>query len=324
MLVSHLFLTLDRLLPRSLAGMPYEYALESIRESIFHELDADCWCRNSYNSGNFVFGLSDLDITIYFSRTKLERSEVRRLKSLLETKKRIFPFLGEANIYLESIAEEFSSSFNYFERQRDPFLNSILTPADSTTRHLDKIVFLLRMLHSDRVKLRVAPQLRVKKWNKHFSDIFDIREGERIIDFDEVVQKIMSLLPGDGTSFPFVLDALNLLKDPGYDDVKIYHRHTPEFWKFLFPNRYLWFEREDAYNGFDAFISSGLAPITLRQIDWEVWGLMSQYPLLPEYHGCFSVHLERLKRLALILEPAGNVGARIEKLLNCVQRSFPS
>jgi hypothetical protein len=72
----YIFFLADAFIPRSVARIPYQLCLEAI--SLSSPLKISYWCRNSINEGNFVFGLSDLDITAV-SPTRFTQTEFNQL-----------------------------------------------------------------------------------------------------------------------------------------------------------------------------------------------------------------------------------------------------
>ncbi len=317
------FMLLDNYLPRNWASAPYEIAFQSVRRDfILHGLPCQLWTRNSYRHGNFVFGLSDLDLTLYIQRDHITKGEYRVIQAVLHHAKKMFPYLGETNLYLAPLAEQFSSSLNLHERQRDPQLDALLPPSSSENRYADDIVFLIRMLHSDRLKLIHQPHLRQKKWRSHLWLTLGWKMENELIDFNMVVEAILQRLDRPTKEKELVRGALYMLKNPLFDEVAIYHWNMTPFWKFIFPHRYLWFERNDLEEGWDNFLAADLLQITMRQIDWEIWGLMSQYPFLPHHELMLRRHLLRLGKAANALDPRSDYPDKIEKLIQSAETSF--
>lgn len=320
----HFFKKIDSVLPRELAALPYQFALKSLQTDFCTNLIAgDVWSRNSFKQGNYVFGVSDLDVTFYLNQKVFTSRDFWMIQNILTRTKRLYPFLGEVNLYLADLAQEFSSSINYHERLRDPVLNILLPPIDPKNKLADDVTFLLRMLHSDRHKLLHYPHLRRKKWSMHLTSVLEKEiPDDSVINFDYVVEAILCHVTNDDQLKDKLRGPLLMFKNPLYNDDEIYFWGMPAFWKFLYPNRYLWFERDDQKEGWQDFLDAGLFPITLRQIEWELWGLMSQYPFLSDHKWMFEVHFQRLIKLARTIDPATNLPAKLEHFMDSLKQSF--
>jgi hypothetical protein len=157
MLRDSLFYFVDKILPRKVAVIPYLSALKDFQlNSLNRWIDVSIWCRNSIYRGNYVFGLSDLDLTIYFEKDFHHQTlqEILRYQKHL---KKVYPFLGELNLYVDSLSRELKGAVNYFEFHRDPILVKRIGQLESFDLKTDGAVFLLRMLYADRKKLRASP-----------------------------------------------------------------------------------------------------------------------------------------------------------------------
>ncbi len=154
------------MLPRAVALIPYQCALVVLRLFIGLGMKASVWNRNSTRSGSFLFGVSDLDLTV------VGKSSINFefLKSSLIVLKRVFIFLGETNLYHYSQLELVLPRMNVYELKRDPELEKLNRYPKQETK-VEKFVFTQRMLFADVLTLGTDPGLRQLKW-KHLFDLF--------------------------------------------------------------------------------------------------------------------------------------------------------
>jgi hypothetical protein len=301
------FSLLDGYLSKRVALLPYQFAFKYLRESILvNQLSADVWVRNSVRQGNFVFGLSDLDISIYYVHcSPQELDQIRRILSL---SKKIFPFLGEANFYNASLASQLIESANYYESQRDPELLLRLPKVEPSK--VDGIVFLLRMLYSDRENLFHRPWMRKSKWLKHLASVGE--SSSELVDFEFIITLICRLI-----NLPEVYEDLCFLKED-LSEPEIFFKLKPKYWKYLYPHRHLWFGTSTADDPSEV---SGtiLGEICIRQIDWEIWGLMTQLPVLKNKDEGLKIHLERLVKVANLIRGDSGIKERVDHLLKSVE-----
>jgi hypothetical protein len=310
----HLFFFLDKILPRPLAVYPYREALGFLHLRFLQTgLPVEVWHRNSIYRGNYVFGLSDLDVTVYFASTNITSKDLQAVKSILLEAKRIYPFLGECNFYVEGLAMEFIASANYFEISRDKLLTKELK-ISSTANSVDRIVFILRMFYSDRVKLSKYPYLRQRKWSAHLEDVFSYTSGNNNITAQTVIQLLMNEMNLTKESQLEVEHVFKELLNNDFKDEEVYGRKMSEMWKYIFPHRHAWSE-DPSPEEIEKIKETILGPICLRQIDWEVWGLLGQLPFLSNKETWFRIHLTRLQKVVTVLDESSDINARIEKLL---------
>lgn len=298
----YFFQSIDSILPRSIASIPYQEAFNSCAIAL-SDSEVELWHRNSFKLGNYTFGTSDLDLTLLFHHWPTP-VKLKKTLEILANQKRIFPFIGETNIYIDDEVGEFLSCFNYFERLRDPiFCDHFLS--DKKSSQSEKTAFVLRMLFSDRVKLTFHPELRQRKWQFHFSALE--LPYTKLIKKDTIDSILSKWINTD------ISAALEILDTPNLTDDKIFGMDLPEEWKFLFPNKYLWFH-QGQNEKFD-FVSDKpeLRDVCLAQIRWEVWGIFSQLPFLVNNEEGLNIHLYRMSRVANALGDY-ELSAKVQKL----------
>lgn len=278
------FYFLDLLLPRFLAKLPYQFAELYLRRKlkrIFSQ--SELWIRNSVMLDSYVFGVSDLDLTI-FSNEELDELHI---KQFLINGKRQFPFLGEANCYLEKDLPLVNATINYFELKRDQFLLSKFVK-NEVDREVETVVFLLRTLMADKKTLKGDEKIRIKKWSEHF---LSLGLTENFIDKRTVVKVISSYFT-DSENIKLVLNNW-LDSSPWRDD--LFHDDFGAKWKIIYPHKYLWFEHDR--NELPLALTDFEQKIILRQVDWELWGLYTQRYFLQR--ESVEIHLQRLKKMLI-------------------------
>lgn len=304
------FYTIDLFLPRFIAVIPYNIALRSLilKMAVFNNVQV--WDRNSIRRGNFIFGVSDLDITILITG-KMYTDEANEINRILKEHKMFFPFLGETNFYLDDLSGKLAPSLNYYERLRDPILSNKLINIDYDDLNVEKATFLLRMIYADRVKLGKMTFLRQKKWKGHFSDLgFNIPDK---VSIENVLENLLELLKLNATLEKKLMEVIRFVLTTDLNEQNIYHIELPELWKFIFPHKHIWFDYDRVEN-FDIIKGTLLEKVCLRQLEWEIWGLMSQVPFLPSIEENLVKHLKRQARAALALDHQSPVDAMVIQL----------
>ncbi len=290
------FHRLDQILPRCIAILPYVTGLLILRVLLKLLLGpgTKVWDRNSVRARTFVFGVSDLDVTV-LSDQELPTSTLLRT---LGTAKRVLPFLGEANVYLLKDLAELVPRMNSFELRRDPVLES-LTQSAAPVDRIEKLIFLQRMFFSDAFTLQGEPWLRQKKWRHHL-ELTGLNTPAEQITTETIIQVLGGLLP----SRPELPESLGRwLEEARKPEFDVYHADLGGGFRILAPHLYLWFHHDREAE--DRKLLEGLTPdersLIERQIAWEVWGLYCQRPWGQAQQ--MLEHLSRLTKVRAVLRP---------------------
>lgn len=309
-----LFHFIDGIIPRAVAAIHYKAAYNSLFITFSSHPNIEIWFRNSFEKGNFVFGVSDLDLTILLKKpaTKEELTYIRRV---LHDHKKLYPFLGEINLYQEGWLDIFAPTLNYYERLRDSKISKRMQEISLKDMNVDKVVFILRNFYTDRVKLKTHPTLRQKKWRAHFQEM-NLNVPE-MIGIKELCNALKNILNLEEENWTKVLKAVKSGISVELNEENIFSTSLPEYWKYLFPHKYLWFEskREEAIKIRGTFLAS----VCLRQIEWEIWGIMSQIMFLKSDGINIEIHLLRLKNLVEIIDEKSKIPEDIDRLLEIVE-----
>lgn len=261
------FRRIDSVLPRWVALIPYLCALWALRLFIGLGMKASVWNRNSTRNGAFIFGVSDLDVTV------VGRSSISfdLLKSILAGLKKVFIFLGETNLYHYSQLDLVLPRMNVYELKRDPDLQKLNRFPKQETK-IEKFTFTQRMLFADVLTLAADSSLRQSKWKNHF-DLIGYDHQGKTIDLKFVKEALKDLCDHN----PKISEAIEIwLKHvfkPGFDP---YHSDLGEGFKILAPHAYLWFHLENRDKEFLDSLNEMEKEIIRAQINWEFWGLYCQ------------------------------------------------
>ena len=274
------------------------------------------WDRNSFRRKRFVFGVSDLDITVVaFKKNVPEQS--RQISTILNKHKKQFPFLGETNFYLNELIVPYAPFLNYYELLRDPELASRIGHVQYENDNVEKVVFLLRMIYADRLKLGKLTFLRQRKWKGHFADLGFI--VPKNITVENILKNLLGIMKLDVALEEKFVKAIHFVLTTELDEQNIYHIELPDLWKFLFPHKHIWFDFDREEN-FQLIKGTFLEKVCLRQLDWEVWGLMSQLPFLPSIDENLIEHLKRQARASHALNPAGEMTLKVDQLVQVAEK----
>tara|TARA_R110000868_G_scaffold313440_2_gene574430 strand:- start:6346 stop:7245 length:900 start_codon:yes stop_codon:yes gene_type:complete len=229
----------------------------------------EVWVRNSLALGDLVPGLSDIDFTIYNNDKRLNLDH-QLLAQVTTWLRHFIPIIGEFNYYNVETLRLVQDLANPHELDRDIVLKTKLQTVEKKKTQSDHLVYLLRLYHSDSENLRLNPELRAKKWNRVFSAINAGVNYNGRLSVDSVIQSYLT--PAELSLEPVV-----------YPHLWLAHN-----WKSLDSN----------LRAVDEFKSGRdfLKQVTLGQIRWEIFGILSQLPFLKnakdmQYH--FS-HLAKI------------------------------
>lgn len=283
----NLFARIDQILPRRIAASPYSLCL-FVTRYIFNCFypGSQLWPRHSYQLGTFVFGLSDLDLSLILPGD-LTQSDFSRVRWLLRLIKVLFPFLGEINLFDYRFHSQLVCTANPYEVARDPLLFDKFSFSKSD-ESVDKCVYILRNLMSDRLNLITRGKIREKKWRRHF---FDIGEkpptGFSPEDFKVWFSRYVAIQNEEQNDW---IKLLEFLLSPDFNSQTAFRSLSPRLWRVVFPHCFLWGEVE----GEHLLLTNFEKRIMARQIEWEIWGISTQGPVYAEGKLNYRQHLQRL------------------------------
>lgn len=293
-------------LPYRIGHLIYLLPLWKLKVFLFL-LGLSAWARNSVHFKEEVFGLSDIDITIYAQR-RIAPWKIIVILFYLKLLRIFFPFVGEVVILEGDEIGNYISLASQIELKRDPIL----------LKHLDG-----GELGSD---LRTA---FILKWI--FNDYHRMDQG--ILKRKNKIDRFRKLLKLPGKSYFSAEDLLmDLLKDFISDEQKreqwfavlqrflrayriekkpinIWleeHRDYEEVLALCYPQ--VWMGAAiHAQSFYDMLYHLKGLPaedknIFREQISWELWGLYSNHLFVP-YSSELILHLDHLKEcVSVVLE----------------------
>lgn len=259
----------------------------------------ELWPRNSFIFDAIEPGFSDLDLTLYVPKESRVKS-AHQFLTFANLARKIWPLVGEINLYLESDLELSLANINCFELNRDKFLVKRMNYKEKFDS-VEAAVFLFRQLEKDIKNLALNPRRRKKKWSYHFRQIqilttdlprpnFPELNENRIVE--SVVSAIVFLC---GLSHSVFSDELSenldmyfefLLKDVDTSRLRPVILKDP--WLFVFS-----IHRAAYLETFPFLLSDVQQKVLLLQIKWEIWGLKSQV-FENEFAGALTKHKQSL------------------------------
>ncbi|MBT3583772.1 MAG: hypothetical protein HN509_02605 [Halobacteriovoraceae bacterium] len=289
------------LLPSALTLLPY-LLLASLTRFLIKQKQLQIWLRNSLKEKNIVPGLSDLDFTLYLAGP-LMKQENKRIVKRYNLIHKFFPLLGEINFYQADEVTLFSSLANPLELKRDPdLLEKISTPVRDQTLQSD-LVFIIHILFSDFDNLKKRFSLRRKKWQRHLErlsiplsleSIHSIEDLLELFDrelFDKVSRNEFKRFLIRYQQFNFkAANSMNRF----YEGVI----HVKSF-ILLAPSKWIGASLDSGEFEMDCELIRNFSEleqkIYVEQINWEIWGLFSQYRVTMEELD-LHIHLGNLKK----------------------------
>lgn len=286
------------ILPYRISSLPYDYALQIVRSS-FKDFDVQIWSRNGHALKTLTPGASDLDITVY-SYSDLDINKfIDRYGNL----KLYLPFLGEINWIDSRYVNNFRSYLNPMEANRDEVLKTMIH-FEKDVSLSDKTTFFLRCLASDTYGIRENFNARKRKWNRHMLDLGINPIGENIdspMDIFEYCNHrlVQESIGGSPQNF------LTKLIEQKDNDINAWNRFYSKVKKkdfiLMAPNH--WIGASLHHKSFEEDIkvlsnfSACENDLLISQLEWEIWGLFTQYLYISEKENLIS-HFKNFKRFS--------------------------
>lgn len=279
--------------PYFLQELPYTIALHSC-STLIKSKQVSIWARNSYIFKNLVAAKSDLDLTIIVKRIGQERVIIQKYNFL----KKIFPFLGEINLYLKDEIENYISLANHYEISRDPKLKSY-TKKNDRESDIEKIVFLCKLIESDQENLKNIPRYRHKKWNHHLNSL-KLKSDISLVGLTDLLQELLKK-----NNIQFSEEFVECYYKENRNDKNScdnFYRECPCIRSYILLYPFRWIGSSLTCESFDHDIellkdfSKEELKLLEGQISWEIWGLFSQY-LHNLQRATLHTHLENIKQV---------------------------
>ncbi len=286
---------LNRYVPNDMKMVPYQFAEAAARLALTSDLKmTPLWVRHSVMEGNVIMGVSDLDISLW-SPEPLQRYQLVRVHQRLRQLKWLIPYMGELNYFDEKASAQFARCANPYEVARDPILldKMGIKPEGSAAQIL---VYLLRNILADRKNIMAGGELRLRKWKTHFRKVGHEFSFDSITP-EHIISSFLELLPDEekhgSADWRHLLE---FILSKSFESADLFRATTPRLWKIAFPHKYFWGEHDFRYES-DFSWGDFDKEIVLGQIDWEVWGILSQRHHYATATTPYARHLWRLRWL---------------------------
>jgi hypothetical protein len=227
--------------------------------------NSEIWYRNSLALNYMVFGLSDIDTSIWLHKRNLCKSNLKKIEKY---KKLLLG--GEVQYYIEPEIFNFINFANDFELRRDPvFKKKTTIHVENSIPNIEikKVVFLLKMILSEK-NVHLFFFLRNPKWKATFSIIDE--DFSKITDKESLINQISNI--SIIKKFFNQKDLKDFLNKP---TVK-HHLGT-----ILFSNQIPWCqESSETFQHIKNLtnFSPDLHEIIYFWQRWEIWGLFTYLP----------------------------------------------
>lgn len=296
---------LDKL-PYFIKVIPYKFG-EYLIKFIFRSSHIKVWIRHSLYFKNITFALSDIDFT-FFTEKALSKKEIEKILIKFNKIKKILPFLGEINFLNREESLFLYKSANPYELDRDPILKMELGKVDIKKNKAYELCYLARMLEADKKNIFTRFYLRKKKWNFHFSQIEKKWEDHNLKNGINYLIKNLQL-----PSPNFFHRYLQIVSDEQKFFLYKDRTFSKDFITF-YPHRFspISFGRAEIENYKDIFesLDEVRAKVLYYQVNWEIWGIMTQYLLLKKQHlDYLPTHFKNLSAMISFL-PEKNISSK--------------
>ncbi len=275
-------------------------------KTILFPLGISVWARNSVYFKDEVFGISDLDITMY-SRNEVSLFKKKIVYKILKIMKFFFPFMGEVIIYEGHHLKDFISYASIFELKRDPILLKKANVKSEDIESLEK-AFILNWMLNDYHRMDESILHRRNKIDR-FLNILN-KTPKTYISAEDV---LMDQLKGFPLSVEHRLEwfeaiqrflrAFKVRLIPVNDWLSENSKYE-EIIALCFPQ--IWMGAAIHKGSFEDILyllqkrDGEEKRIFLEQISWELWGLYSNHSQLKP-SAELTLHLDHLKQCVEIV-----------------------
>jgi hypothetical protein len=280
--------SLQRYTPEPVSQALYRAALKSFQLGIQvygGKTHAQVWARNSYRLGNWTAFQSDIDLSVWMAREP-KAGEVARLVRTHQRVKKVFPFLGEINLYIATDLKWVELLINAFELERDPQLAKKITTQSPLELRFHAASFLLRMLESDIERVLNEPEGRRPKWDAHFARVTTLVGGKECGIWEGFPER--SLLRGIVELIVHLLELPSEERQKFTEQLELYFQSigrdvpTHLLAPLLADEPYLWaafpqcfcFRTENR-----PVLEGALSGLAQAQLSWEFAGMLAQHRL---------------------------------------------
>ena len=262
---------------------PFHFIGLKIYQSIYHAIcifwrwrfpTTLIWARNSYESGDLVPGLSDIDLTVISTEGEPPPYSLE----VLGVFKKIFIILGEVNSYNPESLEIIKDIYNYYEIQRDPKLMSYFN-LSKKPNEVDSTIYLMRTYESDKHNIENRIKFRKRKWLRVF----------QLLEIENEELSMSSLYT-------------QLQKRIGERILNNQMLYSPHTWLECNFQKLNDTQVKEIFSS----LTETESLIIIGQIRWEVFGILTQLPFLKNRKD-MRYHFDNLKTILSYLSSSDAV-----------------
>ena len=307
--------TIGKFIPRSIQRKIYKLPIMLISRKLAPEREF-AWCKNSVALDDFIFGISDLDISILLVDGE-DQKKTKNLLSHLVLLKRLFPFMGETSIYFESDFSWLRTLINPAELRRDPELLKRMSFYGSLKELTinQKRAFAIHWLMSDYKKMERDFSQRKAKI-KRFSGLLGWGKLDQCSNYEDFLGTFLVYLFKEKRDRKVFQDLWQktsiLLERNDHQRLLKFYRDYKEraFMMTYFPAVWLGLSVELGLISEELLLieemsqehrnKKGEKSVLEEMLAWELWGLYTQH-LFHADSIALTIHLGHLKKVAIAL-----------------------
>jgi hypothetical protein len=281
--------------PRTVGDATYSTAIKAFQLAVevgLHDAHVQIWTRNGYRGTGWVPFHTPVDLSIWFAREPSAR-DLNTVRSNYRRVRKIFPVLGEMNLYVATEIELFSVLMNPFELERDPQLKKKIELRTDIHPRARAATFLLRLLDEEIKEVLVATERTERRWSEYFlavGSVFgDDLEFKTWLDtpgetyLRKILKMVLELIidPAQKES-DAILDCLDLYfqslgRDVPVETLRPLVQSQPYLWA-IFPHRFCF---ESVKPSLDGMFEGLWAELAWSEISWELSRMLGQSRLFP-------------------------------------------
>lgn len=315
------------LLPFFLRHLFYLFPLFKLK-SFLYLLGMQAWARNSVYFKEEVFGLSDLDITIYAPQGLAPGSLKKRMITYyLKLLRIFFPFVGEVVIYDDRSIRDYLPLASAIELRRDPLL--LKRVGGENSYHDLRQAFILNWIFNDYHRMDQSILQRRNKVDR-FRNLLAM-ESKSFFSAEDLLMDLLKdfdFLKGEDKraqwfeALQHFLRAYRINQTPINEWLRD-HRAYEEVIALCYPQ--IWMgaaiHNDSFYDTLHRLKGRGREEkeILAQQISWELWGLYSN-SIMTAFSAEIALHLDHLKDCACEVLADHSLLESIEKLRGLYER----
>jgi hypothetical protein len=286
--------TLQIYTPRRLSEATYSAAIKAFQLAIevsLRDSNAQVWTRNGYKTTGWVPFDQPVDFSVWFAREPSIR-DLNSVRNAHRRVKKVFPILGEMNLYVATDIELFSQLMNSFLLERDPHLKRKLQLTNKLNPRAQASAYLFRVLDAEVKDVLEQSDETQRRWGGYFLSVGKVfgtdGEFEDWLNLEEgtFLKKVVAMAVGIlGPSLDKkseILECLELYYQsigrnvPG-DILRPLLQSQPSLWA-VFPHRLCYESREPSQ--LKGLLNGILGELAIAGMSWELSKILAEVRLL--------------------------------------------